>query len=305
MGRQSAIAKASRQQHGALADRQAVLDQMAPALREKFKELQNRIADQSAENVKFYHNMGKSLLEIRQHPSKYLTETQLADNLDPVELLEQAMATTRESLRKAVLFAERYDTEALHRLLRYRNPGDSKFRLHWGHVVYLLSLETEPQRVKFEELAVKDCLSPPDLHKAIMRHFGGARSRGGRPLAIPRTVNGQLNQIKSMSSLWLRRNNEVWNGPKHSVFVNLMELPPDSYTTDTLRDVQQLRQTVAEISQQAADDVKQADRVIEYIQTALDKKGEKPAASKRPGSKPTSRAAATAARLTRQRPTAR
>jgi hypothetical protein len=310
MGRESGIAKLRRGGNtDALAERKALLDQMTPELREKFRELQGRIADQSAENVKFYHSLGKSLLEISKHPDKYLTAEQLADKIDPVDLLEQVMSTTRDSMRKAAVFAEQYETDDLHRLLKYRSDTDHKFRLHWGHVVYLLTVPSKPQRIKFEELAVKECFTPLELHKAIQKHFGGARSKGGRPLAIPRTLGGQLNQIKDMSTLWLRRNAEVWNGDKHSVFANLMSQPPDSFDQETLTKVQQIRQTLDEVSRHALEDVTQADRTIEYIQTALSKSkpAAAPGARQRPSGrqKPTSRAAATATRLTKARPVAR
>ncbi len=272
MGRTS-LAVVSQRSAEAAAARKAALHEMNPALREACQEMQSSLVEQVENNLRFYHRLGKRCLEIRENPNKYLTDEQRAAKTSPFELLERVVSTARETFRKCADFAATYDTEDLQRILKYRNDADPKFRLHWGHVQYLLSVDNKPQRVKLEEEAAQQMWSPDVLHKMIMEKLGGPRGKGGRPIGIPKSITAQVHQMTSMTSLWLRRQKEVWNGKKHSVFTNILNMPPEKLDDGILSELKGIQQQMREARQAAEENEQVCGRVIEQVAATIKSQG--------------------------------
>lgn len=254
----------------ALGTRKAVVSSMHPALRAVYADLQSGMVDKIEDNLRFYHQMGRACLDVKQNPDKYLTEEQRLQNLNPFSLLEEAMSSSRSTLQKAAAFAEKYDAEDLKRLFGYRNQEDPKFRLHWGHVLQLLSVAETRLRIGFEEKAIMHLWDPLELQKNIQAHYGGPRRAGGRPLAVPNTVPSQINQMVTMTGLWARRNREVWNGEKHNVFKNIMDLPPEKCTPKMMKSLQGLRTQWEEMQADLVRSMQTIETAITQIQSRLD-----------------------------------
>lgn len=276
MGRSPAAL--ARRNASALSARKAVIAEMNPALKAVCAELQSSLVDRIEDNIRFYHGIGKRVLDIRANPTKYLTEQQALNNVDPFGLLEEAISSSRETLRKAASFAEKYDNDDLKRLFHYRNEGDPKFRLHWGHVVYLLSVPDTRMRMRLEEKAVAELWDPAMLHKEIMKAHGGPRKTGGRPLGIPKSVPSQISQMRTITNLWLRREREVWNGQKHNVFKNILEMDPAKYTPAMLKELKTLRTQWDEMKHELEKSSKVADGVIEQVEAGIANPPSAPAA---------------------------
>lgn len=267
MGRQSPLTIANR--NSALADREAVLSRMNPALKSVFAELQGRMVEKIEDNLRFYHQLGKTCLDIKKNPDKYLTDEQKLQGVDPLDLLQEASSTSKQTFSRTAQFAERYDAEDLKRLFGYRNEQDAKWRLHWGHVSYLISIPDARARLKFEEDAVANLWEPAELLKAVQAHFGEKRSKGCRPFAIPRTVPSQISQFRNVSSQWIRKNQAIWNGEKNNVFNNILQLDPSKYTPDMLKSLRGLANDLETMAQQIDADRQVLAGVLPQVEQGL------------------------------------
>ncbi len=304
MGRQSPLTIANR--NSALADREAVLARMNPALKSVFAELQGRMVEKIEDNLRFYHQLGKTCLDIKKNPDKYLTDEQKLQGVDPIDLLQEASSTSKQTFSRTAQFAERYDAEDLKRLFGYRNAEDTKWRLHWGHVSYLISIPDVRARLKFEEDTVANLWEPSDLLKAVQAHFGEKRSKGARPFAIPRTVPSQISQIRNVSSQWIRKNQAIWNGEKNNVFNNILQLDPSKYTPDMLTSLRGLQLDLQTMAEQIEADRQVLAGVLPQVEQGLaappaapSAPAQSPKAGKAPAKAPAAKAPAPAAKPTK------
>lgn len=270
MGRTSAVGMLQRSQ--ALADSQAAIKEMCPALRQKFKQLQVDFVHHTQATILFLHNLGTQALEIKERPEDFLTEKQKHNGVDPLDLIRRASSAGAgfETLKKAMQFAATYDKEAVQRLLGYRSKTIEDFRILWGHIIYLLSIEDDPTRLRFERDIVTNMWTPQDLHNAIVRFYGGARAGGGRPLGIPKTVDKQLEQIREMSRLWIKRHTDVWNGKAHSVYTNVMQQGDSGITPDTLKSLNDVSASLGDMRAALDDELQACTRTQQYVQQVLD-----------------------------------
>lgn len=307
MGRTGPM-EVARRHSEALAGREEVLKEMTPSLRSAVVEIQRELVEKSAETLKYYHRLGQRCAEIRDNPDKYLTEDQRARKVNAFDLVQEAISQSREGLRKAAAFADKYTEEDVKRLVGYRNPEDNKFRLHWGHVVHLVSVDRLDQRMTFEKKATDEMWDPSTLHAQLVAHFGGTRRAGGRHFGVPRSITGQVHQMLNVSNTWLKRQQQVWNGKKHSVFTNVLNLAPDQYTPEMLAELKNTRSVMESMQAEAADNVGHLNRTIEHVSEAIG--GRKAtsavsngAAKRKPGvgrQRPADRAKAAAARATQR-----
>lgn len=272
MGRTSAVGMMHRTQ--ALADSQAALKEMCPALRQKYKQLQVDFVHHTQATIQFLHSLGTQALDIKNNPDEYLTATQKANGVDPLDLIRRASSagTGFETLKKAMQFASTYNKAGVQRLLGYRNKSVEDFRILWGHIIYLLSVEDDPTRLRFEQEITNNMWTPQDLHNEIVRFYGGPRASGGRPVGIPKTVDKQLEQIREMSRLWIKRHNDVWNGRAHSVYTNVMQQGDAGITSETLQSLNDVSASLADMRAALDDEMKTCARTKEYVQKVLDNK---------------------------------
>lgn len=256
-------------------DRRLILNEMAPALRQLAAEWQQDVIEQVQNNIQFYWSAGDKVLDLEEHPERYLTAEQKAKGVRPLDLFMNFFSTSSSSITKAIRFRKLYPTKAdLNRLFGYRNPENAGFRINWGHVVYLITVEVAATRIKFEERCAANGWEPDELHEMIMKHFNGSRRPGsGRPIGIPKTVPKQLTQIIDMSSLWLRRANDVWHGSNHSVFSNVMNVAPDQYTTKTLADLEAVASLLESVKTAAESETEVCNRTIQHVKSALEVRG--------------------------------
>lgn len=267
MGRTSGGAQLAR-----ASTQQALLKEMAPPLRQLAAEWRQDIIDQVQRNIQFYWDAGGKVLDLEEHPDRYLTPEQKARGVRPLDLFMAFFETSSSTITKAIRFRRLYPTkDDLKRLFGYRNSEDPGFRITWAHVVYLITVEVEKTRIKFEEKTAAEALDADELQKQILVHYNGSRRPGsGRPLGIPKTIPKQLSQIVDMSGLWLRRAKDVWHGDNHSVFTNVINQAPDQYTTDTLAQLEHVAQSLEEVKTAAESEVTMCQRTIAHVKNSLE-----------------------------------
>jgi len=267
MGRNSPATALTRANETQL--RAVALTKMNPRLREVFTEISQHVSDHMGATIEFYYNVGARLLDVRESPNTYLTAQQRADNVKPDELLLQAFGGARDAMNRAAVFATLYTKADLNRLLTARSKPHPDFHFQWAHIRHLVSIDprstTSQTRLEFEARTRENGWTPDELAKNIQAYFGGRRSKGGRPLSIPKTLSAQVEQVIEMSDLFLRRHKEVWNGPNHSIFVNLMKAPA---TPEAVQRVQAIKHRMAEVQEAARSQIAMCEQTLEYLETA-------------------------------------
>ena len=271
MGRQSLRTRAARSSGASdlIQDRVAAVDAMNPAMRKKFKAVEQEINDARANNLRFYHQLGGICADIREKPDEYRGK----NGESGFALLERALATQARTLRKAAAFFREYTVPQLTRLLGLYHT-ETKFQLHWGHVTYLLGISKIETREKLENEAVEKMWDPSALHSVIKRRStgrGNQASAHGRTHVLPATVPAQVRQIASVSKTWLDKQQNVWNGDKVSAFANVMNLPPEEMDDEMLDTLVSMKETMEGIAAEAHENVNRVKRIIEHVRGCVER----------------------------------
>lgn len=266
MGRKSLAARSrqtARQVAKAFADaREEAVSEMNSALKRKFTKLDKQFADAREENLRFYHRLGCELIEIRNAPEVY------GDNA--ASLLEKAFGTQRRTLRKAVQFADTYSDAQLEELLAVVHEGTG-FRLHWGHLTYLLGAPTAEKRQSLATQAVNNLWDPPALHAHMKSNSVGQRGRGGgRPQKLPQTVHMQIRQMLQVCDQWVKKR-KLWQqeGEDGNVFSRIMQAPPTNLGKDDLDNLRKIAEQLQEIGAEAVIMMEQINTCATRVDTAL------------------------------------
>lgn len=276
MGRQSLRARAGRKTGGIAAieaGRAAAIEQMPPALLAKLGELEQSINDMRETNLRYYYRVGQTCMDIQQNPATYVGH----DGTSGLRLLEAALSTQARTLRACVRFVEHFSEAELDDLIRLEHRT-TKFRLHWGHVRYLLTVEDRQDRSNWSRQAVQNGWDPDALHAAIKKRY---RRRGGhgRSHAVPEGLASQLGQFLKYSQTWRDKHEQVWVGGEHNILSRLADMPPDDVTAETIDATTDLLATLRTMQDMVEADVSQLERVCRYQQEVLSRRQSRAVAS--------------------------
>lgn len=275
MGRQSLKARSERRAANVVEIRTEALEKMNSNLRIKFSKLERSINDLRADNLRYYYQIGQICEEIRNDPSKY----QGSDGTSGMKLIEMALSTQARTLRKAAAFARDISEDELEELISWYHQ-DTNYQLNWGHISFLLTLETREKRAQYAELAVEEMLDPPALHARIKRESG--RTGGhGRTHQMPATVAGQIRQMHKLCKDWAGKNTNIWNGERESVFGNIMNISPDEVTDEMIELLTETEALLNDITDAAADNSRKTSRALEHLRGIVAARSENPASGGR------------------------
>ena len=263
MPRQSLNTINKRRVAGITGDRTDAIEQMNSKLKTKFNKIENNVNDLRAENLRYYHSIGKICEEIRNDADKYVGK----DGTPGLKLIERALSTQARTLRKAAMFARTCDDAELEEFISLYNEN-TDFHLHWGHVSFLMTVEDKATRQQLANDAVVDMLDPPALHTHIKRETG--RTGGhGRTHAMPKGVPAQIRQVVSVSKQWLGKNETVWNGETESVFGNILNLPPADVTQEMVDQLHEMEQQMHDIATAADGNTGTIERTRQHLEGIL------------------------------------
>ena len=246
-----------RQKRTADLTRKDALNQMNARLRNAFDRLETKFENARNANLKFYHDLGGDLVEIKAKPETY--------GKDAIKLIEIAMSTERRTLRKCAQFNREYEEKEYDDLVALYNP-ENNFQLHFGHVSVLMTVKDKAQRAQWTHEAVMGTWDPALLHSRIQKKTGTAEKSHGRKLQVPPTVPKQVAQIKTTSAQWLGRQTEVW---KKHVFDNVMHYPPNECDDDLVDDLKETRRHMVKISKEAQSNLARIDKLIARTQECI------------------------------------
>jgi len=258
--------------------RSAAVEQMNSKLKRKFNQIERQVNDLRAENLRYYHKIGAICEDIRENPDEYVGH----DGTPGLKLVENALSTQARTLRKAATFAQTYDEDGLQELIDLYHT-ETNFQLHWGHVSYLLTLDTPEKRRTWAIKAVENMWDPPTLHEKIKKNSnrGGGH---GRKHEMPKTVPAQVRQILTLCRQWAGKQETVWAGDEDAnVFSNVLNHPPDEMTEDLRDDLVEVKELMAKIAEGAAANGETVDRVLEHVNGCLATRAEREAAEQGSG----------------------
>ena len=266
MGRKSLSARQVAKQFAAA--REEAVNEMNSALKRKFQKLDKQFADAREENLRFYYKLGCELIEIRNAPEVYTDRASA--------LLEKAFATQKRTLRKAVQFADTYREAQFEELLALQHEGTG-FRLHWGHLTYLLAAPTVEKGLSLAAQAVNSLWDPPALHAHMKSNPVGQRSGrgGGRPQKLPQTLHMQIRQMLQVCDGWVKKR-KLWqaDGEDGNVFSRIMQTPPTNLNKDDLANLRKIAEQLQEIGAEAVIMLDQVNQCATRVDTVLAQQAE-------------------------------
>jgi hypothetical protein len=272
MGRQSASKKAkvkAANKHSAAIEeatklRKAAIKRMNEALKAKFEAIETQVQTLQSENIVFYYGLGEIVREIQNDSGRYVG----SDGTSGMDLLEDAMATQKRTLRKCAAFVQAYTRSEMRALIELCNT-ETAYTLHWGHVSYLLTLTDKEERTKFAYEAVTRMWDPSMLHERI-RKAKGKSSGHGRKHTLPVTVEKQVRQIRDLSRTWMGKQNDVWNGSEVNVFTNVLNAGNKQITPELQDYLLEIRELMIEIADAAHQDERHAEAAIAHVRKVLE-----------------------------------
>jgi hypothetical protein len=119
--------------------------------------------------------------------------------------------------------------------------------LHWGHVIYLITLNRKPDRRRLQKQVAREGWSAPDLYVAIRREFHKESDRGGRPVKVPHSAEAKLRLLYHETNRWLARYRAIF-GEEENGLLSELEGITDEATGELKRSLEEKLKEMASLS---------------------------------------------------------
>ena len=146
-------------------------------------------AERTVENVREHYERGRRGRQKTKDESAKIVAEKLGVNVN--------------TFRKERRFAKLYSEDALADLLALRRPDGMP--LHWGHIVFLITVEDETKRLELQKQAAEQSWTAADLRDAIRDNREPAATRGGRPIKVPDAPTAARRLLFQETERWLQR----------------------------------------------------------------------------------------------------
>ena len=94
-------------------------------------------------------------------------------------------------------------------------------------------------------------------------------NKGGRPLKIPASFDGMVQQQKKAAEEFERRNQRVWSHPTHSLVVKAAELGKEEVTEERLKEAAELAHQLRIVADEANRAADKAEAVVHNFERIL------------------------------------
>lgn len=215
---------------------------MSDALRARNEEIRALRHTKTESSILYWHQLGRLVLDVLEHAEQYKG----TDDTSGIQLLEQANPTQKREMRKAQAFARTYSEEDMRELMNLRNP-ETGFRLTWGHISYLLTLDTEVLRSRYAAEAISKMWSAEALHDAIKRRENRDASHG-RAHVTPSTISAQIFQMLKLCRQWVAKEENVWNGETSSIFQNIENASSTALANEQIAQLAEIEELLAQMA---------------------------------------------------------
>jgi hypothetical protein len=224
--------------------RSNAIEQMNPALKAAFRQIEDDFTQAQAGNILFYWRIGGVINEIRADTQKYHGRR----NQPAMDLLEAAMPSRARMIRQWAQVAKKYTEEQVNTLTQINADG---FALNWAHVRVLAVLsDAWPVHLQFAMQAAEKQWTSDELYKAIQRHQGVKLNAHGRGRVIPPTIAGQVSKLHKLTRTWIETYRALINNETNT-FSGLINIPLDDVDSDLVTDVNELTEMLQNVIQDA------------------------------------------------------
>lgn len=246
-------------------ERDIALELMPAPLVNKLTDVEKSLENMRSSPINAYHKLGTVLKLVQDDPDRYRG----SDGTPGIDLLMQATGNKHEStLRTALRFADQYSADDLKALLELTNKKTG-FQLIWGHVVILLTIGTKADRKKWAARAVREDMSPRDLHTTLKQEEG--REGGhGRPFKVPPTISKQLTSMQKKLAAILKENEQSWNGESHSTFDNVLSTSDEEMDDDWLLQIEEILESFTKLKDAVETNLTDAATCASRIRSVID-----------------------------------
>ena len=134
--------------------------------------------------------------------------------------------------------------------------------LSWSHVRCLVQEDDDKRREQLLEKTFNEGLTCSELDYAIRCGDDHESNKGGRPLKIPASFDGMVQQQKKFAEEWERRSQKVWSHPTHSLAVKAAELAEEEVTEERLKQAAELAYELRVVADEANRAAEKAEAVV-------------------------------------------
>ena len=168
-----------------------------------YQRLKELLRQTGSRDLIWYHRVGQQVSRLCPADERGYGQSRI-QNL--AEALGKS-ASYADTLWKTRSFFKKYDRSDVRVLSKPETAAG--FALSWSHMLHLLSLDDDDDRLGFQEDCVNAEWSCKELHRRIKEHRE-PQGQGGRRFRKPKDVETALRQLIHESQTWDRRYREVW-----------------------------------------------------------------------------------------------
>lgn len=199
---------------------------MNPALQQFAQKLEGALNKWVDGTYKRTWELGENLVGVRDNVEKY--------GADPMNKLGQYLERygSNSLMQKAMHFFTAFDKIELEDLLQKRMKISGS-RLTWAHVEQFLTIDDKKKRVKFIDETCDSDWTVAELATAI-RGAGikGDSHAGGRPVRIPATITGKLENFAKIGYVITRNEKDMWSHAEHGFISTIEKLDATKITAE-------------------------------------------------------------------------
>jgi hypothetical protein len=196
-----------------------VVDKMPPALQEAVKRIRVQLAMDASSTLKRKWLIGKEINQVYAD-----TTGKYGD--DPVGKINAVVGYTKDYARKILRFHNEFSEEMLGVLTESR-LSKTKKPIIWNHVLYLLEVPADDREMLIDRIVDED-LTPAALGELIRERYPkGASGKTGRPVKVPCSLTGKLDNLSKVLTVLLRNNDAIWAAEGHGILSDAYDLPAD------------------------------------------------------------------------------
>lgn len=246
---------------------------MTDEMRDVVSEIDQIFGDVQVASLTAFWRVGKLITDVKNSPERYLTPEQQASHMDGASLIIAIFAPvyTAEQLRSAVMFHERYPSEAdITRLLSLRNPERPRWRLTVSHVQLLSQIADEDQRTTLEERCAEEAITARNLSLEL-QEMRGKQKNSGRTHQAPKGLKQQLLDLLQHQRRFIGRSEKLWLSEKEdNIYDDLANAAPVRIDATVKSYFAEIRENFDRMSDMVADHVAMCRKINEEVIDRMD-----------------------------------
>ncbi len=252
------------QEEDEFAEQRRILEEMQPKLREKYETIQELIETHVHSTVVFHYDLGEHFRAIYDDETSNKAKVY---GKHAVQNICRLLGIDKTLVNNCMKFVEVYSRDDLNMLCTRLLPRNE--HLSWSHVRLLVQEDDDKRREQLLEKTFAEGMTCSELAYAI--RCGGDResNKGGRPLKIPASFDGMVQQQKKAAEEWERRNQRVWSHPTHSLVVKAAELAEEEVTEGRLKEAAELAHQLRVVADEANRAAEKAEAVVRNFERIL------------------------------------